>query len=71
MRPLVLLFDIDGTLISTGGAGNRAIVRAFTEVHARADATAHFKFGGMTDRASFVKGCARLANPTATRRSPR
>lgn len=56
VRPLVLLFDIDGTLISTGGAGNRAIHRAFAEVHGRADACAHFKFGGMTDRAIAREG---------------
>ena len=29
MRPTVLLFDIDGTLVDTGGAGRRSIERAF------------------------------------------
>ncbi|MEQ1728355.1 MAG: HAD family hydrolase, partial [Vicinamibacterales bacterium] len=28
----LLLFDIDGTLVQTGGAGARAMVRAFTDV---------------------------------------
>lgn len=51
MRPTVLLFDIDGTLITTGGAGRRAIVRAFSAVYGRPDACDHFSFGGMTDRA--------------------
>lgn len=51
MRPTVLLFDIDGTLISTGGAGRRAIDRAFEEHVGRADACSRFSFSGMTDRA--------------------
>src|SRR5438046_1440261 len=51
MRPVVYLYDIDGTLISTGGAGRRAIERAFAERFGRADACAHFSFAGMTDRA--------------------
>ena len=55
MRPTVLLFDIDGTLVSTGGAGRRSIDRAFESLHGRADACAHFAFDGMTDR-----GIARL-----------
>jgi phosphoglycolate phosphatase-like HAD superfamily hydrolase len=50
MRPTVLLFDIDGTLISTGGAGRRAIERAFERRARRRDACA-FPFAGMTDRA--------------------
>ena len=31
--PAALLFDIDGTLISTGGASDRAWHRAFLELH--------------------------------------
>ncbi len=50
MRPTVLLFDIDGTLVTTGGAGRRSIDRAFELLHARADACSHFPFDGMTDR---------------------
>ncbi len=50
-RPTVLLFDIDGTLITTGGAGRRAIVGAFERLHGRRDACDHFSFSGMTDRA--------------------
>jgi phosphoglycolate phosphatase-like HAD superfamily hydrolase len=50
MRPTVLLFDIDGTLITTGGVGRRAIERAFFEQHGRADACTSFRFDGMTDR---------------------
>lgn len=56
MRPTVLLFDIDGTLLLTGGAGRRAFARAFTEVTGRADACSHFSFAGMTDRAIARQG---------------
>jgi phosphoglycolate phosphatase-like HAD superfamily hydrolase len=49
MRPTVLLFDIDGTLITTGGVGRRAIVRAFLDRYGRDDAT-RFPFDGLTDR---------------------
>ncbi|MFT3764525.1 MAG: haloacid dehalogenase-like hydrolase [Minicystis sp.] len=50
-RPTVLLFDIDGTLLDTGGAGRRAVERAFDRLHLRRDACAGISFGGMTDRA--------------------
>jgi phosphoglycolate phosphatase-like HAD superfamily hydrolase len=48
-RPTVFLFDIDGTLITTGGAGRRAMERAFGAVFGRPDAMA-FPMDGMTDR---------------------
>ena len=48
-RPTVLLFDIDGTLVSTGGAGRRAIERAFATLHG-GDGALAFSLGGMTDR---------------------
>ncbi|MFO0592857.1 MAG: HAD hydrolase-like protein [Polyangiaceae bacterium] len=50
MRPTVLLFDIDGTLVSTGGAGRRAIDRAFVLATGR-EAVIDFSFAGMTDPA--------------------
>jgi phosphoglycolate phosphatase len=50
MRPTVLLFDIDGTLVTTGGAGRRAISRAFEKLHGRPDACEAFSLSGMTDR---------------------
>lgn len=49
MTPTVLLFDIDGTLVTTGGAGRRALSRAFLDLHGRADACS-FPLDGMTDR---------------------
>lgn len=51
MRPTVLLWDIDGTLITTGGVGRRAIERAFEVLYGRADAFRDVPFAGMTDRA--------------------
>lgn len=56
MRPTIFLFDIDGTLISTGGAGRRAIERAFQEVYGRPDACSAISFGGMTDPAILRAG---------------
>ncbi len=49
-RPTVLLWDIDGTLVTTGGVGRRAVERAFERQHGRADACALIRFDGMTDR---------------------
>jgi phosphoglycolate phosphatase len=51
ISPTVLLFDIDGTLLSSGGAGRRAMERAFAQRYDRADACRGFSFAGMTDRA--------------------
>jgi len=50
-RPTVFLFDIDGTLISSGSAGRRAVEAAFAACHGRAEACSDFSFAGMTDRA--------------------
>ncbi len=47
--PTVLLFDIDGTLLRAGGAGRRALDRAFDTLWNRPDACDHIQFGGMTD----------------------
>ena len=48
-RPTVFLFDIDGTLVSTGGAGRRAVERAFEAFCGRPEACAQVPFAGMTD----------------------
>jgi phosphoglycolate phosphatase-like HAD superfamily hydrolase len=47
-RPTVLLFDIDGTLITSGGAGRRAMERTFERRYGSREAC-HFRFDGMTD----------------------
>lgn len=62
MRPTVFLFDIDGTLVSTGGAGRRAIIRAFVERVGHA-AGIDFTFAGMTDRAIVRLGLSRSSLP--------
>lgn len=54
MKPTVLLFDVDGTLVTTCGAGRRAIERAFEIRHGSKDVLS-FSFGGMTDKA-IVRG---------------
>lgn len=55
MRPSVLLFDIDGTLVSTGGAGRRAMERGFASLYGRSDAL-RFAFDGLTDRLIVRRG---------------
>ena len=59
-RPTIVLFDIDGTLITTGGVGRQAIELAFGELHGRADACSHFQFDGMTDRAIMRMGLTKI-----------
>jgi phosphoglycolate phosphatase len=49
VRPLAILFDIDGTLISTGGAGGVAWRRAFEELHGIPADIGQFTDAGMTD----------------------
>jgi phosphoglycolate phosphatase-like HAD superfamily hydrolase len=51
MRPTVLLFDVDGTLVTTGGVGRRALEIAFERSFDRRDACRTFRLDGMTDRA--------------------
>src|SRR5215210_6224322 len=47
--PRILLFDIDGTLVSTGGAGAVAWKRAFQELHGIPADIGEFTDAGMTD----------------------
>lgn len=60
LQPLILLFDIDGTLLSSGGAGRRALVHAFQIRYNATNAFDHFDFGGMTDRAIVREGLLHL-----------
>jgi len=46
----LVLFDIDGTLVLTGGAGKRSMDRAFEEVFGVPDAFAGMSMAGRTDR---------------------
>ncbi len=50
MTARLLLFDIDGTLLLTGGAGKRAMERAFLELFGVEDAFAGVSMAGRTDR---------------------
>src|ERR1700750_1736541 len=45
----LILFDIDGTLVLTGGAGGRAMSLAFEELFAIADAFKGVAMAGRTD----------------------
>jgi phosphoglycolate phosphatase-like HAD superfamily hydrolase len=45
----VLLFDIDGTLVLTGGAGQRAMARAFEDLFAISDGFRDIQMAGRTD----------------------
>jgi phosphoglycolate phosphatase-like HAD superfamily hydrolase len=45
----IVLFDIDGTLLSTGGAGLAALSRAFQDLHGVEDAASGVEFHGRTD----------------------
>ncbi len=46
---MLFLFDIDGTLVATGGAGLRALDRAFAEIHGVADGMRGIAADGKTD----------------------
>ena len=45
----LVLFDIDGTLIRTGGAGVRAFERTAATEFSRPNGTSHMSFAGRTD----------------------
>ncbi len=64
MKPTVLLFDVDGTLVTTCGAGRRALERAFERRHGT-KAALSFSFGGMTDKAIVRDGLLALGRPFA------
>ena len=57
----LVLFDIDGTLIRSGGAGVQAFERTFTEIFGLKEATRRMKFAGRTD-VSLVREAFRLFN---------
>ncbi len=47
--PKLILFDIDGTLIDSGGAGSRALTSAFADVFSVNDAFSDISMAGKTD----------------------
>ncbi|MBA2627761.1 MAG: HAD hydrolase-like protein, partial [Gemmatimonadales bacterium] len=48
-RQKLVLFDIDGTILLTAGAGRRAITIALAEAVGKADGFANIRFDGKTD----------------------
>ena len=59
----LVLFDIDGTLVLTGGAGKRAMDRAFEDAFGVTDAFAEVPMGGRTDRFLIERGLERWGIP--------
>jgi len=62
VKPTVLLFDVDGTLVTTCSAGRRAIERAFESRHGTKEIV-NFSFGGMTDKAIVRDALLALGHP--------
>jgi phosphoglycolate phosphatase-like HAD superfamily hydrolase len=56
----LILFDIDGTLVLTGGAGLRAMNRACAELVGHADALSGIPVAGRTDRIILADVVARM-----------
>jgi phosphoglycolate phosphatase len=63
-RPTVFLWDVDGTLVSTAGAGRRAIELTFERRYGRADVV-RFSYDGMTDPAIVGQGLTALGMSAA------
>jgi len=66
-RKKLLLFDIDGTLIDTGGAGLNALRNAFIDnfdLHNRADEMPQLDLAGSTDSGIVQSLCAHFAFDT-------
>jgi phosphoglycolate phosphatase-like HAD superfamily hydrolase len=70
-RHQLILFDIDGTLIYTGGAGGRAMSRAFGEVCCVDDGFAGIPMPGRTDPVILADAFARLPLPPDSRLAER
>jgi phosphoglycolate phosphatase len=57
---ILVLFDIDGTLLHTLGAGIRGMSRAFGRLHGRPDALEGVPVAGRTDRSIVTDGFRRI-----------
>lgn len=64
-RRRLLLFDIDGTLVLTGGAGQQAMNAAIRDVFGYADAVEGIQLAGRTDRAIVEDAVAAKSGSTA------
>jgi phosphoglycolate phosphatase-like HAD superfamily hydrolase len=63
VRPTVVLFDIDGTLVTTPGCGRRALERAFAARYGTGTVLRDVRLDGMTDRGIARAGLAALGEP--------
>jgi phosphoglycolate phosphatase len=59
MTQQLVLFDIDGTLVLTGGAGKRGMTRAFESLFGIPDAFAAISLAGRTDTSILADALAR------------
>lgn len=62
-HPTIVLFDIDGTLITTGGGARAALLRAVEARFGDPAAFSTFSYGGMTDRGIFRRGLDLMGVP--------
>ena len=60
----LVLFDIDGTILLTAGAGRRAVLRAVGEVHPLNEAARAVRFDGKTDPLIVMELLAAAGHPT-------
>lgn len=65
-RRRLVLFDIDGTILLTAGAGRRAVLRAVAEVLPLNDAARTVRFDGKTDPLIVMELLAAAGHPTPT-----
>ncbi len=66
MKKLVL-FDLDGTLVSAGGAGRKALVKAVTELYGKEPKFEHSLISGRTDTDNFALVCELVKGKKATK----
>ena len=65
MKRVLVLFDIDGTILLTAGAGRRAILRALREVTAAGPEVERIRFDGKTDPQIVMELLAAARHPGA------
>ena len=68
IRTQLLLFDIDGTLLLSGGAGKRALNRAFKELFGADDGFDSIPVAGRTDELIFRDALERFGKTTTPSR---
>ncbi len=69
-RKRMVLFDIDGTLLDTGGAGREAFIRGLEHVTGQRDDLAYVSFAGNTDRNVLDQVMAERGLRSGPRRGP-